>query len=81
MLCEITQPVQCGCDSDKKNGCWRHHSVRISTILYARQNIRTTKHISLHKGYCKDLTVKGNTEKLVKLMTFKKLFYCLNSNF
>lgn len=55
--------------------------MRISTILYARQNIRTTKHISLHKGYCKDLTVKGNTEKLVKLMTFKKLFYCLNSNF
>lgn len=55
--------------------------MRISTILYARQTIRTTKHISLHKGYCKDLTVKGNTEKLVKLMTFKKLFYCLNSDF
>lgn len=54
--------------------------MRISTILYAKQNIRTTKHISLHKGYCKGLTVKGKTEKRVKLMTFKKLFYCLNSN-
>lgn len=80
MLCKITQPVQCGCDSDKKNMGVRDITLRISTILYARQNVRTTKHISLHKGYCKDLTLKGNTEKRVKLMTFKKFFYCLNSN-
>lgn len=79
MLCKITQPVQCGCDSDKNMGVG-DITLRISTILYARQNIRTMKHISLHKGYCKDLTVKGKTEKCVKLMTFKKLFYCLNSN-